>query len=451
MIAPRSELLDRTPPHDLEAERCLLGAVLFNPPILTDVAAMITPADWYSDQHRAVWEAMLSMDADGTPLDLPLLTERLRRLKTFERAGGNTTLGEIAESGAMSAHAEHYAKTVRQKARYRSLIAASLAGLKAAYCEDGEPEAICDDLEAAILKADPIDGRPVEASAAAVDALAAIQERISTGERAGTMTGLREFDERVGGLFPGELCILAARPGIGKTSLACQIAYQSARRGRPVYFVSLEMGATELVTRVICSQADVSSKLVRTGKLDSHGLNRLSAAAQPFASLQWCIHAKPSMTVAEIRRWARRIARRGLSLVVVDYLQLLTPQDRRISRHEQVGQLSKALKELAREVNVPVLCLTQLSREAEKDAEPRLHHLRESGSIEQDADMVAFLYAPSKSEKDRVDATGVPGEWNAFLKLAKNRNGELCKLRLLWQPERTMFSDPTVQPFDGFE
>jgi len=210
------------------------------------------------------------------------------------------------------------------------------------------------------------------------------------------------------------------------------------------------MSAVELVTRVICSQAGVSTKLVRTGQLDHEHVAALSQAAQPFASLQWSIHDRASMTVAELRRWARRLARRDLGLIVIDYLQLLTPADRRIQRHEQVGQLSKALKELARELEVPVLCLTQLSREAVKDSEPQLHHLRESGSIEQDADMVLFLYPPSQKEKDKAEQLGAQGEWNAVLKVAKNRNGELAKLRLLWEPERTRFTGPQLPAFGGF-
>jgi len=368
----------------------------------------------------------------------------------LEAVGGNAGLAELVRGVAVAVHAEHYARIVRQHARYRSLIAASIESLRASYSQQDSPEAIADAMERALLGCDPTSGAPVEASEAAVQAMAAIGDFDPHREPAGAMTGLAEFDERIGGLFRGELCILAARPGIGKTSLACQIAHRTALRGRRVYFVSLEMSAVELVTRMICSQSGVSSKLVRTGQLEHSHVSALSEAAQPFAGLRWSIHDKPSMTVAEIRRWGRRLAKRDLGLIVIDYLQLLTPADRRIQRHEQVGQLSKALKELARELEVPVLCLTQLSREAVKDQEPQLHHLRESGSIEQDADLVLFLYPPSQKEKDKAEADGAQGEWNAALRVAKNRNGELAKLRLLWQPERTRFLGPQIAAFDEF-
>jgi replicative DNA helicase len=443
------ELLDRLPPHDTSAERAVLGSILIDPSRLSDATAILSEGDWYVDAHRLIWRAMLTLDDAGKPIDILLLSRWLKQTGSLEAVGGNAGIAELVTGVAVSAHLEHYAGIVRQHARYRSLIAASTESLRASYSQQDTPEAIADAMEAALLTADPTSGAPIEASDAAMDAVAQFGVADPHREPAGCMTGLHEFDERIGGLFRGELCILAARPGIGKTSLACQIAHRAARRRR-VYFVSLEMSAVELVTRVICSQAGVSSKLVRTGQLADEHVTALSQAAQPFADLKWSIHDKASMTVAEIRRWARRLAKRDLGLIVVDYLQLLTPADRRLQRHEQVGQLSKALKELARELDVPVLCLTQLSREAVKDAEPQLHHLRESGSIEQDADMVMFLYKPTEKEKEKAEQAGADGEWNAVLKVAKNRNGELAKLRLLWQPDRTRFLGPQLQPFGGF-
>jgi replicative DNA helicase len=443
------ELLDRLPPHDTSAERAVLGSILIDPTRLPDVAAILTETDWYHDPHRLVWRALLDLDDAGQPIDILLLSRHMKQAGSLEAAGGNAALGELAAAVATAWHAEHYARIVHQHARYRALIAASTESLRASYSQEESPEAIADAMEQALLQSDPTSGAPVEASEAAIDAVAQFGVADPHRESAGAMTGLAEFDERIGGLFRGELCILAARPGIGKTSLACQVAARVARNKR-VYFVSLEMSAVELVTRVICSQAGVSSKLVRTGQLEHSHVAALSEAAQPFARLQWSIHDKASMTVAEIRRWARRLVKKDLGLIVIDYLQLLTPADRRIQRHEQVGQLSKALKELARELEVPVLCLTQLSREAVKDQEPQLHHLRESGSIEQDADMVLFLYPPSQKEKDKAEQLGAQGEWNAVLKVAKNRNGELAKLRLLWEPERTRFTGPQLSPFGGF-
>lgn len=449
MKTPTAELLDRIPSHDKSAERAVIASVLIDPSRIVDATAILSPADFYGEAHKHVWQAILDQDEASEPVDIVLVSRRLKAGGRLEAAGGNAALGEIASAVATAANVEYYARIVRQKARYRALVNAAIEALQASYAEEDTPEAIADQVEAALLSADPTSGAPVEASAAALEAMAGFASD-TTSRQMGAMTGLAEFDERIGGLFRGELCILAARPGIGKTSLACQIAHRAAKRGKRVYFVSLEMSAVELVTRVICSQAGVSSKLIRTGKLDHSHVAALSQAAQPFAGLQWSIHDKPSMTVAEIRRWGRRLAKKDLGLIVIDYLQLLTPADRRIQRHEQVGQLSKALKELARELEVPVLCLTQLSREAVKDQEPQLHHLRESGSIEQDADMVLFLYPPTDKEKAKAEAAEASGEWNAVLKVAKNRNGELTKLRLFWEPERTRFTGPQVPAFGGF-
>jgi replicative DNA helicase len=444
-----SEILDRMPPCDIEAERCLLGSVLLSPTKLPDVATAVTPTDFYSEANQAIWAAMLAMDGAGKPLDAMLLARALKQRGQLEMVGGAAYLAELGITVPVAAHAMHYAGIVRQKARYRGLIHAATDVIRDAYAETGTPEQIADAAEAAMLAADrATDDGPVEASAAAVRAMERIQDMHANNRHAGLLTGLPCVDEAIGGLFPGELTILAARPGIGKTSFACQVAYHAALRGRQVYFVSLEMSPEELITRIVCGQADVSSKLIRTGHLTDNHLVRLCDAAQPFARARMVIHDKPGITVAEIRRWGRRIARKGLSLIVVDYLQLLTPPTRKIPRHEQVGLLSASLKELARELQVPVLCLTQLSREATKDSKPQLHHLRESGSIEQDADVVAFLYAPSKGDKDAATEAGHdPESWNAALSIAKNRNGETADLRLRWHPHRTIFTDPNINTF----
>jgi replicative DNA helicase len=255
---------------------------------------------------------------------------------------------------------------------------------------------------------------------------------------AGIPTGISSFDADMGGLFPGELTILAARPGVGKTSFALQVAAHNAESGRLVYFASLEMSAAELSIRLACGESGVSNRLVRIGKFGADDSQRLSEALRKQAKVALEIHDRSALTVASIRREIRKRKKRGLALAIVDYLQLVTPDDRRLPREQQVARMVRQLKETAREYEIPILCLCQLNRQADGDETPRLSHLRESGAIEQDADVVLFL---SKHEPKGGETH------NAILIVAKNRNGETGPLRLDWDGGRTRFSVPGHSEF----
>ena len=239
-------------------------------------------------------------------------------------------------------------------------------------------------------------------------------------------TGLQAFDLHYGGLFRGELIILAARTAVGKTSLAAQIATYNALAGRLVYFASCEMSASELVLRAACGQAGVSLQAIRSGRATDAEHGRVEEALSELSAAALMIDDRPELSVASIRRETRRLARKGLALITVDYLQLLMPADRKLQRYEQIGQMTAGLKALARELDVPVLVLGQLSRAAEVADEPRLCHLRESGSIEQDADVVLLLHRP----EDALEADG--DRWDADLIIAKNRNGPSGRVKLDW-------------------
>lgn len=429
------DLLDRTPPHDMEAERAALGCILLDAHKLDDVAAIVRPEDFYADANQRLFIHLVAM-AEVGPIDVELLRNRLKQAGDLEAVGGSAYLSEVLGSVPYSHHAKYYARIVRRKAAFRRLIHAGSELVRQGYGEDGEPEAVVDAAEATLREAwhGEHDRGPVSACDAITDWLVDL-ENARQGKSCGVLTGLETYDRNHGGLFPGELVIVAARPGIGKTALASQIALHSAERGRRVYFVSLEMPAKVLLQRVICAQTELSTKLVRTGHLDDKQADRLVQVSQELARLPLFVHDAPMITVGEIRRTARRFARDGLALVVVDYLQRVEPRDRKVNRDQQVGEMSAGLKSLALELEVPVLCLAQVNRMHETEKKPRLGHLRESGNIEADSDVIAMV----TREEEKTDPTVGTG---ATLHVLKNRNGEVGDIPLVWIPARTRFECP---------
>jgi replicative DNA helicase len=251
------------------------------------------------------------------------------------------------------------------------------------------------------------------------------------GHAGGVPTGLIDFDRDHGGLFPGELIILAARPGCGKSSLALQIAKHNGERGRLVYFASLEMSKEELSLRMACGDAGVSNRLVRNGTLEREASHKLAEALAEQGNMNIDIHDEAGLSVAAIRREIRRRKKRGLTLAVIDYLQLITPDDSRVVREQQVATITRDLKNTARKYAIPILCLCQLNRQVDEYEIPKLSHLRESGAIEQDSDVVMFLSRHRQNDSEPHNAT-----WT----VAKNRNGETGSLRMEWDGPRTRFS-----------
>jgi replicative DNA helicase len=429
-------ILDRMPPQDIEAERQTIGSIVLDPSRIEDVAPILRPEDFYADSNRRIFAALLHLADAGLPIDATLLVQHLRKTKQIEAAGGTAYVAELLGNIPVTEHAEHYAKIVAAKSKYRGLITTSADALRRAYAEDGEPSELIDSIETDLLSIESRGERgPVSAGDATVAAMVRIDEIASRQRTAGHLIGLHEFDEKIGGVFSGELFVLAARPGFGKTSLACQIAHHLASRGQSVGFFSLEMRAAELMTRVVCSQARVDSRLIRRGTLEDEHLVALGGASQPMVELPWLIYDRPSQTISSIRRWCVRQKRKGLDLVVVDYLTRLTPEEvRGQNRYIQIGQMTRGLKSLAVEMDVCVLCVAQLGRAAETER-VRLSHLRESGDIEQDADVVAFIRkSTAKESEDRPDC-------DRCLEIAKNRNGETGSVPLKWIPHETRFED----------
>ena len=429
------EILDRVPPCDPDAERWVIGSILLRPAVL-DELRFLRAEDFYAAHHATMFATLVAMRDNGEPMEVELFTRRLQAAGQFEGVGGLAAIAEIAQGVPVSQHAAHYARIVARKAQYRRMIHTATDLLRDSYAETEPVEDILARAESALLEITTgrYQGAPVDLHEAVVEATIRMEELQDRTKDIGRMTGLLDFDELYGGLFPKELTILAARTGIGKTALATQIAMHNASKGRLVYFVSLEMSREELATRLLCRQAEVNSRDIRAGRLSAQDRAAIVEASQVVASAKLKIHDRPGMTMADIRREARRLAKKGLALVVVDYLQLVIPADRKVPREQQVAAMTRDLKQAAKELDVPILCLCQLNRQADGER-PRLAHLRESGAIEQDADMVVFLYQHKPSD-------GLRDDHNAVLEVAKHRAGEPKCLRLFWHGPTTSFSCP---------
>ncbi len=417
-----SEILDRLPPHDQPAEAGVIGSVLIDPDRFDDVTAIVGAADFYTDEHRVIFETIIAMEDAGVPIDATVLLSRLK-----DRDGDTqwtSVLADIACKTPSAANAKHYAKIVRTKAEYRAIIETAARTLQAAYGEEDKPSEIASYGESMLNAA--IDGNMSHAvvtiADAAAAALATAKERADGSRPGGLETGLSDYDRSTGGFYPGELIILAARPGMGKSAMGMQIATNIATRGRRVLFVSLEMSAPELAARALCARGEVNGTSFRTGKLLPADLADLDKAATELAAADLLILDAPTVSLADVRRTARQVqAHHGMALVVIDYLQFLTAENPRDPRQEQVAKMARGLKTLARELGIPVLCLAQLNRQAANSKDggrPRLSHLRESGAIEQDSDVVLALHREEVSRPNDDDVKG-----KADLLTLKNRNG----------------------------
>jgi len=431
------EILDRLPPQHLEAERSVLGSILLDASRLDEIGSVLSKDAFYNAAHGVVWQAILGLHDSRRPVDALTLASDLRRRGEFEAVGGAAYLAELAQAVPHSHHAAYYAKLVKRAADQRRIIHLATEALRDAYDPAAEPSEVLDRLEssAAEIRIGDYDTDPVDLSVAMVEAMDRADKLQERGNHAGRLTGLVDLDEQIGGFFPQELVIVAARPGIGKSAFALQIANRNAYHGRLVYFASLEMSRAELAMRIMCSWGNVNNRDVRAGKMHQDDKGRLVEASAKLSGGRLKIHDRPAMTVADVRRSARRFAKGGLSMVFVDYLQLMTPADRKSPREQQVAAMTRELKQLAKELDVPVVVLCQLNRAAEGER-PRLSNLRESGAIEQDADVVIFLYPHEAKE-------AIGEDHNAIVEVAKSRSSGIGNpLRMFWHPQRTAFCCP---------
>jgi replicative DNA helicase len=451
-----SEILDRQPPCNLEAERGVLGSILLLPTVCDDVALILRPEDFYDDAHRTLYVHMRAMNDEGRRIDTTLLVERLRSSGDFEMVGGAAYLAEVLQSVPTAANATYYAEIVKDKATLRSLIHTSTEILRDAYDESVDAREMLGHAEERIFGI--LDSRGTGQVATIYEIMQEALTRIDARMRhdhaiGGIATGFDDFDMAVGGLHDSELIVLAARPSMGKTALALNIAEQVAVNDRlTTLLVSLEMSRIELADRLLCARARVNGQSLRNGTVTTDDRRRLVEKSAELSQAPLFIDDTPSRNMSEIAAVARRLKRKqDLRLVIIDYLQLVEPDNPKDPRQEQVAKIARRLKGLARELRLPVLCLAQLNRQAEvtRDNKPRLSHLRESGAIEQDADVVMFIHREEYYRSDPDEKREL--ERDADLMVAKHRNGATPDLKLHWVREYMRFENAQRRPHDEFE
>ncbi len=424
----------RVPPHSQEAEESVLGAMLLDKDAVIAVAEFLSAEDFYDERLKAIYEACLDLYESRTPIDVLTVTDRLKKRKALKNIGSSSFLADLANKVPTAAHVEHYGRIVKDTATKRALMSAAGRLVESSMDEGLTANELMDSAESQIFS---LSQKNLSQSFTAVrTALAESFDRFDElhkqGEgMRGVPTGFPDLDDALAGMQKSNLLILAARPGVGKTSLAMNIAqYVAVNLKRPVGFFSLEMSKEELVDRLLVGQADIDAWKLKTGKLDEDDFTKLSNAMGELAEAPLYIDDTPALSVLEMRTKARRLqVENGLDFLVVDYLQLARSRNLE-NRVQEVSEISQGMKNLARELKIPVLVLSQLSRaiETRGGKKPQLADLRESGSIEQDADVVMFLW---REDDENIE--------NITLDIAKHRNGPLKNIPLRFRGDRIKF------------
>jgi replicative DNA helicase len=434
---------ERTLPHNLEAERSVLGAILVHNDAFNTAAQVIDGRDFYRDAHRRIFDRMVTLNERGEAIDFITLKEELSRGGEIDDVGGPAYIASLVDGVPRATNVEYYARIVKEKATLRNLIYAANKILTSAYEADQEPELILDEAESSIfavaddrLKAGFVPMRDlVKESFPKIEQLFE-HKRLVTG----VPTGFVDLDEMTRGLQPGDLVIIAARPSMGKTSLVLNIAQHVAvQPGLTVGFFSLEMSKESLFIRLLTSEAQTDSHRLMSGAIGQKDYGRISHALETLSAMRLFIDDTANVGVLEMRAKSRRLqAEHGLSLIVLDYIQLMSARGRYENRTLELASISRSLKGLAKELNIPIVVLSQLSRapEARSDHRPQLSDLRESGALEQDADVVVLIYRDDAYNRDPNN----PEAGTAELIVAKQRNGPTGIVRLAFLREQTRFA-----------
>jgi replicative DNA helicase len=440
-MATREIPAGKIPPQNVDAEMSLLGAVLIDEEVLADISEHVTPKDFYDKRHATIFDGMMRLYERHKPVDLLTLTDELKRKSELEIVGGSAYLTELTNYVPTAAHAEAYAELVAQKAVRRRLIKASGDISELGYDEETTTQELLEKAEAELFSVSDQSLKQdlVSLESILTDSFDRLEElHRNKGALRGIRTGYRDLDNMTAGLQRSDLIILAARPAMGKTTLVTNLAYNVATIAKqPVLFFSLEMSKEQLVDRMLADASGVDSWSIRTGNLSDEDFSKLSEAMGEMAEAPIFIDDTPGLSVLEMRTKARRAAHeQPLGLIIVDYLQLMQATGRSDgNRVQEVSEISRGLKLLARELNVPVIALSQLSRsvESRESKKPMLSDLRESGSIEQDADIVMFIYREAyyNPDTERENVTD--------LIIAKHRNGPVGNVELYFHPERLRF------------
>jgi len=440
-----SDLLPESLPHADEAERSVLAAVLLDNEQFHRAQEVLTHEAFYSSRHQRIFQALERLAEKQRAFDLVTLKDELAVAGDLEKCGGASYLAALLDGVPRSGNVEHYAKIVREKAILRALLQAATEIQAAALSGERGVEQILDDAEKAVFRVaeDRLRAGFQPIRVVAERGLRAIEELTKKSELVtGVATGFLELDGMTAGLQPSDLIILAARPSMGKTTLALNFAAHAAlRTARTVGIFSLEMSSEQLFQRLLCAEARVDSHRVRTGRVGREEWNRIGQVYSHLVESHVFVDDSPGIGILEMRAKARRLqAEAGLDLLLIDYLQLMRGRERRDSRQQEISDISRSLKELAKELKIPVVALSQLSRAPEQRGDsgrrPQLSDLRESGAIEQDADVVLFLYREEVYKKDDPDLHG-----KAELIVGKQRNGPTGTVPLVFLKEFTRFEN----------
>jgi replicative DNA helicase len=430
----------RLPPQAVEVEKHVIGAMLLDSDAVGQAAEVITRDDFYLERHQVLFETLTSLFEKNQAVDLLTLAEALRKAGKLESSGGEAYLLEISAEVVSSANVADHARIVKEKALLRRLIGAATRILEKAYDATQDPPNLIDQAEGEIYALAETRVRqgfmPIKAVLAETFRLI---ESYAKGDVVGVPTGFRDFDAMTAGFQKTDLIILAGRPAMGKTALALSMVGNAAiMHGKSMAFFSLEMGREQLAQRILCREAKVSMHLLRTGKLPQRDYPKLSLAVGPISESRIWIDDNPNLNILELRAKCRRLkAQQGLDMVMVDYLQLMSGAGKVENRQQEISQISRGLKALAKELEIPVLALSQLNRGVETrggDGEPKLADLRESGAIEQDADIVMFVYRDEVYNKEAEKG-------KAKIIIAKQRNGPIGDVPLTFVSDYASFEN----------
>ncbi len=448
-----SDIIERIPPQSLEAEMSYLGSVLIDKDAMLKVADMVQPEDFYKDAHRQIYESIIELYAKNEPIDLLTLSNRLLERGVLEQIGGRTYLASLTNTVPTSSNVVHYASIIHRKATRRRLLSAASEISRLSYQEETEDiEQVLDEAQQHLYGVSQVYLKQTFSPIRSVlaDAFDRIDElHKNKGQLRGVPTGFKSLDNLLAGLQKSDLVILAARPSVGKTSLALDMIRHIATKQKvPVGMFSLEMSKEQLVDRLLCSEANVDLWKMRTGRLsdrpEADDFPRIGHAIGVLSEAPIFIDDSPNVNIMQIRTKARRLqTEHGLGLIVIDYLQLMESSSGGDSdnRVQEVAQITRGLKGIARELNVPVLAMSQLSRvvEQSKPAIPKLSHLRESGSIEQDADVVLFIYRKAADRNYRPEDIPPDERGVAEIHIAKHRNGPTGVVKVAFNEQFASF------------
>lgn len=448
----------KIPPQNLEAEQSFLGCILLDKDSIIKVADIVTENDFYKDGHRIIFETIKELYAKHEPIDILSLTNLLNEKKRLEAAGGRTYLAHLANLTATSAHVVNYANIIQRKATLRRLLSAASEITELGFKEDESIDKLLDEAEQKLFGVSQKYAKNVFTS---VDMLLADAfERIDdlhkqSGKLRGIPTGFFDLDKLLGGFQKSDLVILAARPSVGKTTIALDMARQAAIAGKAtVAIFSLEMSKEQLVDRMLCAEANVSLWKMRTGKLsdreDDNDFTRIGEAMGKLSESKIFIDDSPNCSIMEIRTKARRLQiEKGLDLMIIDYLQLMEGRGKFAdNRVQEISEITRGLKGIARELNIPVIALSQLSRAVEntKPAIPKLSNLRESGSIEQDADIVMFIYRKAADRNYSIEELTAEERNSGEIHIAKHRNGPTGLVKLYFDESAVSYKNLETTP-----